>query len=87
MQEDAVAAVLATARALRFKAAIPDHGVKFNPYSLKPVAKRIDVHLSTLYGWERCRFRPQSLDYYHRWARAVGSTFAITIDGAEVLEK
>ena len=80
--EDAVAAVLAAARAQRLKAAIPEHGVKYNPYSLKPMAARIGVCRSTLHGWENCRFRPASLDFYRRWARAVGSNFVIMIDGS-----
>ena len=82
--EDAVAAALKEVRARRFKAAIAEHGVKYNPYSLKPVAARIGVHRSTLHGWESCRFRPQSLDFYRRWAHAVGVPFALTIDGQEI---
>lgn len=82
--EDAVAAGLKAARARHFKAAVAEHGVKFNPFSPKPVAARIGVCRTTLYFWESGRFRPQSLDFYHRWARAVGADFAITIDGGGI---
>ncbi len=85
--EDTVAVMLTAVRARRFKTAVPDHGVKKNPYSLKPVAVRIGICRSTLHSWESCRYRPQSLEYYHRWARAVGSRFTVTIDGGEIEDR
>ncbi len=81
--DDAVAVVLRAARIRRFNEAIAEFGVRGNPFTLKAVAARIGIHLSTLAGWEAMRRRP-SLGYCESWASAVGARLTVTIDGQGV---
>ncbi len=79
--EAEIARILSAARSRAFKRAMDDYGLRGNPFALKPLADRLGVHQSTLYGWERGRSRPDSLALMQQWAGVLGVSFSIILDG------